>query len=79
MNRKILQVGSSAGITIPTNALQALGVSVGDSVELVLNAVKKTISIQPITKTKESRREKITALTLDFVDRYREDLEALAD
>jgi antitoxin component of MazEF toxin-antitoxin module len=78
MTRKILQVGSSAAVTIPTNALKALGIAVGDSVNVFLNAAKHTISIEPVNVKIESRNEKITSLTLNFVDRYREDLEALA-
>lgn len=66
------------GVTLPANALASLGISIGDSVEVVLNTLKNTISITPATVKRENRQEKITALTLNFVDRYRDDLEALA-
>ena len=78
MTRKILQIGSSAGVTIPASALASLGISIGDSVEVVVNALKDTISISPVNSKRDNRQEKITALTLNFVDRYRDDLEALA-
>ncbi len=79
MTRKILQVGTSLAVTLPVQAIKSLGISVGDSVEVTLNSARGSISVTPVNVKTDTRREKITTLTLNFVDRYREDLEALAD
>lgn len=78
MTRKIIQIGSSAAITLPPDFLKALGVSVGDGIELGLNETKDVVSVRAVKK-ETNRQKQITALTLGFVERYRKDLEALAD
>lgn len=77
MDRKIIQIGSSAAITIPPRILKALGVGAGDSMELTFNEARESITVRP-SRSRADRRSKITSLTLDFVERYRDDLEALA-
>ena len=78
MAQKILKIGSSAGITIPKKFLMKLGLSVGDTVELDEAEDSKSIVIQS-TKQDNNRRERIAKLTTEFIDEYRDDLEALAD
>jgi antitoxin component of MazEF toxin-antitoxin module len=78
MTRKVFQAGSSLAVTLPPSARKTLGLNLGDEVEVVVDSQKKSISINPVRKTQVKRREKITALALNFVERYREDLEALA-
>jgi len=68
MTQKLLQIGSSAGVTIPKKSLKDLGLKIGDEVE---------ISIKPVRKLSRED-EKIAELTLKFINRYRKDLEALA-
>lgn len=81
MTQKILKVGSSAGVTIPKRVLESLGLRVGDAVEVTLDEAGQLAAIRP-AKTgthSDQRSERIAKLTLDFIDRYRTDLEALAN
>ena len=79
MNQKILKVGSSAAVTISKSALQELGLNIGDAITAQVDAERQVFSIQPLGRTKTTARErKIMKLTLNFVDRYRADLESLA-
>jgi len=79
MIQKVLKVGSSAAVTIPKKALEELGLSIGDRIILSVNTPKQIVSIRRVQKTKtSSRQRKIASLALDFVGRYRADLEALA-
>ena len=68
MTQKLLQIGSSVGVTVPKQYLIKQGLKVGDEVE---------ISIKPAHKISDED-EKIAKLTLKFINRYRKDLEALA-
>jgi antitoxin component of MazEF toxin-antitoxin module len=77
MTQKVLKVGSSAAVTIPKKSLEELGLKIGDQVEVIVEKSKKKFSIQPITKIGVADR-KIAKLTLDFVNRYRKDMEALS-
>ena len=77
MIQKVLKVGSSAAVTIPKKSLKELGLKIGDNVILEMDMTKRAVSIRPfIQMTKH--QEKIARLTLDFINRYRKDLEALA-
>jgi len=76
MAQKIIKIGSSIGITIPRKSAEELGLTVGDSVTLAVDAERKVFSIRP--ERESVRQKKITELTLNFIERYRKDLEALA-
>ena len=78
MTQKVLKVGSSAAVTISKKALEELGLNVGDQVDVEFDRKRKSISIRP--RKKLSREDvKIAKLALNFIERYREDLEALAN
>ena len=77
MTQKLLQIGSSAGVTIPKKSLKDLGLKIGDEVSVEIDRVQKTVSVKPIQKLSHED-EKIARLTLRFITRYRKDLEALA-
>lgn len=65
MVQKIIQIGSSAGVTIPKKQLQELGLRVGDEVEMSLKPANAKI--------------KKFAEELDkFMDIYDQDLKNLA-
>ena len=40
MVQKVIKIGSSAGVTIPKKQLKELGISVGDEVNITLQAIK---------------------------------------
>lgn len=78
MIQKVLKIGSSAGVTIPKKALAPLHIKIGDKINVEVNRKIPRIIIEPLAATLEID-EKIAKLTLDFIKRYRKDLEALAN
>lgn len=77
MTQKLLKVGSSAAVTIPKKSLKELGLKIGDEVRVDIDQGRKIVSIKPVEKM--SREDaKIAKLALNFINRYRKDLEALA-
>lgn len=78
MIQKVLKVGSSAAVTIPKKSLKDLGIKPGDSVDLTVDKKRRMVFIKPITKELSKEDIKIAELTLDFINRYRKDLESLA-
>lgn len=76
MPQKIIKIGTSAGVTIPKESLEKMKVKVGDEVVATIRGEKLVIWRRGKTSEKQN---KITELTLDFIERYREDLEALSD
>lgn len=77
MIQKVLKVGSSAAVTIPKKALAELGLAIGDEVSVQIDLGQRVITTRPAAVREEDKR--VTALALDFVERYRADLEALKD
>ena len=77
MTQKLLKVGSSAAVTIPKKSLKELGLKIGDEVRVAVNAKEKTVIIEPLGELSKADK-RIAKLTLDFINRYRKDLEALA-
>ncbi len=78
MTQKVLKVGSSAAVTIPKKSLEELGIKIGDEVMVDVNPDKKSVLIRPAKNLSEADK-KIAELTLNFINRYRKDLESLAD
>lgn len=76
MIQKVLKVGSSAAVTIPKKSLEELGLKIGDSVSV---DIRDGVFSFRSTHSNTSKQERITALALNFVNRYRSDLEALKD
>ncbi|KKT77748.1 MAG: hypothetical protein UW74_C0034G0003 [Candidatus Giovannonibacteria bacterium GW2011_GWC2_44_8] len=77
MTQKVIKIGTSAAVVIPKEMLKDLQIKVGDSVALEVNK-DRTVKIKPMGGRTPNRNERIAKLTLDFIDRYRNDLEALA-
>lgn len=65
MVQKVIKIGTSAGVTIPKNQLEELGISIGDSVN---------VSIKPATKRLQGFSKELDG----FMDKYSKDLENLA-
>ena len=78
MTQKVLKVGTSAAVTIPKEFLIELGLKTGASVFVTFNAKNKVLSVRPVKNAKTDTNQKIARLTLDFIRRYRKDLEALS-
>lgn len=77
MTQKLLKVGSSAAGTIPKKSLKELGLKIGDEVRVDIDRNRKTVSIKPVEKVSKEDA-KIAKLALNFITRYRKDLEVLA-
>ena len=78
MTQKVLKVGSSAAVTIPKKSLEELGLKIVDEVVVDVRPQEKRVVIEPLQSLSKSDR-KIAELTLNFINRYRKDLEALAN
>lgn len=77
MTQKVIKIGTSAAVVIPKEMLKNLGLKTGDNVHVEISK-DRTVRIKPTGKHSLKRGERIAKLTLNFVDRYRKDLEALA-
>lgn len=77
MTQKVLKVGSSAAVTIPKKSLVELGIKIGDRVNFEINKRKRTFTFK-FTESFSKEDIKIARLTLDFINRYKRDLKALA-
>lgn len=75
MTRKILQIGDSAGITIPKDLLKKLGLKVGESVELQ----EENGAVMLKKPQSEVVDKELLSWTDEFIDTHREALEELAD
>ena len=78
MTQKVIKVGDSVAVIIPKKSLPGLGIHAGSEISMDINEKTKVITVRPIGKT-SSQQERIAELTLNFINRYRKDLEALAD
>lgn len=77
MTQKVFKVGSSAAVPIPKKSLAELGLKIGDRVEIRVDRARRAVSIRPNVGV-SGQDARIARLTLDFINRYRKDLEALA-
>ncbi len=78
MEQKIIQIGSSAGVTMSPETLKELGVHVGDIVET--DNSNQVFSVKPKQKKASEKIDpKILAWTDDFIDKNRELLDRLKD
>ncbi|OGZ66546.1 MAG: hypothetical protein A3C06_00900 [Candidatus Taylorbacteria bacterium RIFCSPHIGHO2_02_FULL_46_13] len=80
MIQKVLKVGSSAAVTIPKKSLEELDFKIGDRVSVSADYRSKSFTVRKVVSLKKGKRtDKIAQLTMNFINRYRKDLEALAD
>lgn len=77
MIQKVLKVGSSAAVTIPKKSLEELNLKIGDRVTVEIDKTRQVVLIEPVGDISKEDA-KIARLTLNFINRYRKDLEALA-
>lgn len=65
-------------MTIPKKSLKELGLKVGDKVVVEVDRKDKVVRITSATKLSKAD-ERIARLTMRFIERYRADLEELAN
>ena len=78
MEQKVIQIGSSAGITISKGAMEELGIKIGDVVETDINTDEKVFSVHP-KAAKSAVHPDVLAWTNKFIEKNRALLERLAD
>jgi len=80
MAQKIIQIGSSAGVTLSPDTLEALNVKVGDTVEMSVHPSARVLTVRPKgDRAKNSVNPDVIAWTNVFIDKNRKLLERLAD
>lgn len=77
MTRKILQIGSSVGVTIPKSILKKLNLTVGDEVDV--EADDGRVLIQKRRDQDKPINPKLLEWTDNFIETYRDALEELSD
>ncbi len=78
MKQKVIQIGSSAGITMSKGTLEELGVKIGDMVETAFS--NKTLVVKATEKTTgEQVDPQILQWGSEFIAKNRELLERLKD
>lgn len=78
MAQKVIQIGSSIGVTIPKDMAESLGFSVGEAVELRADGPGRAIIERQNAGAKESVAEAVK-WAVAYIEKYRGDFEALAD
>ncbi|MEK7637676.1 MAG: AbrB/MazE/SpoVT family DNA-binding domain-containing protein [Patescibacteria group bacterium] len=76
MSQKVLQVGTSAAITIPKDFLTALQLKVGDQVTVKRDEKRGGIIVLPVRKVKDEKE--FVVWTKEFLSEYGPALKALA-
>ena len=77
MNQKVIQIGSSAGVTIPKKSLSTLGLEIGSEVAISVDPDKREMIVRSIDHG--GIDPETLAWTEQFIDTYKEALEELAD
>lgn len=78
MKKKVIRIGTSAGITISREALDILGVGIGDAVEM--STSEGLLTVKPVaTQTKTAIDPQILQWGNEFIAKNRELLERLKD
>lgn len=74
--RRITKVGNSLGVTLPPEHLEALGLSVGDKVEVLVDCAARRVIVQSAEPSGVSPA--FVSEARAFAERHRETLHALA-
>ena len=74
MVQKVLQIGSSAGITLSKTLLSELGLKIGDQVQVKIDKNRRTVIIEPNIHIDRE----LLDWTEKFIEEYRPALKALA-
>lgn len=82
MTQKVLKVGSSAAVTISSQALKELGIAIGDEVVTSFDVKNRTLTVKPVANKKTKlTNEDLETLKIgeSILRRYYADFESLAD
>lgn len=76
MTQKVLQIGSSAGVTISKDVLKSLGLKIGDQVSVEVDPKHGRVVVLPLRRLKVA--SELLQWTDAMIEKYRPALEALA-
>lgn len=80
MTQKVIKIGTSIGATFPQEINRKVGLKHGDRIKVSPTPNNKGYVIERAEEDAVMHPdEKLAKLTLNFINRYRKDLEALAD
>ncbi|MDP3645668.1 MAG: MazF family transcriptional regulator [bacterium] len=80
MAQKIIQIGSSAGVTLSPDTLEALHIRVGDTVEVSVHPSARVLTVRPKRDLGNNTvNPDVVAWANVFIDKNRKLLERLAD
>ena len=77
MPQKIVKIGTSLGVIIPKDSALKVGWKAGDFVNVQVSKKSRGVSVVSADETSKID-ERIMRHALQFIDKYRKDLEALA-
>ncbi len=80
MHRKVCSIGNSRGVSIPSEILEELHLSVGSEVDINLDEKSGRIIIEPVCRKKYPKGidPVFVSQVNDFISRYEPALKALA-
>ena len=78
MAQKVIKIGKSTGVTIPKDILEEMKLKAGDQITVEYDKKESSLVVRPEKKITD-RQQKIAVLTQNFIERYRADLEKLAN
>lgn len=79
MPRKIFRTGNSIVVTLPADALEAVGLAPGDDVTVIADPTQGTIIVKPVAPRLPGVRAGFLDQVDRFVDAYKPALDILAD
>ncbi|MDJ0753514.1 MAG: AbrB/MazE/SpoVT family DNA-binding domain-containing protein [Ardenticatenaceae bacterium] len=78
MKRKVFKVENSLVVSLPKDAIQALGLYEGSEIEVTIDSQGQRLIIEPIQPEISAIDAPFAEQLEDFINRYRSALEALA-
>jgi antitoxin MazE len=80
MHRKICTIGNSRGVSLPSEVLERLHLSVGSEVEVTLDTDQARIVIEPVRRRRlpKGLDKEFVSQVNDFIEKYRPALDELA-
>ena len=78
MTRRIFRTGNSAVVSLPADAMEAVGLGLGDEVTVVADPEQRRLIITPATPLPGVRADFLERVDR-FIDRYRPALDTLAE
>lgn len=77
MSKKVIQIGTSLGITVPRDLLKRLGLKKGSYVDVGYNRRRESIEITPVQEKQEN--DGIINEVSAIVDKYADELKRIED